>query len=81
MVRLCSKSSRPYSGRPVARARRLKRRTRRPAMTIVREQESAEGIVTRLVSREGLNCRRCVQRRPRDRPTLPLMLAQTLGIA
>ena len=44
MVRLCSESSRPYSGRPVARARR-QRREWRPAMTVVRAQESAEAIV------------------------------------
>ena len=50
MVRLCSESSRPYSGRPVARARR-QRRGRRPAMAPVREQESAEAVVPRATSR------------------------------
>ena len=44
MVRLCSESSRSYSGRPVARSRR-QRRGRWPGMAVVREQESAEAVV------------------------------------
>src|ERR1039458_9601922 len=51
MVRLCSKSSRSYSGRPVARAHR-QRWGRRPAMAVGREQESAEAIVPRATSRK-----------------------------
>src|SRR5882724_12061556 len=64
MVRLCSKSSRPYSGRPATRARQ-QWRGRRSAMAVVREQESAEAIVPGatsrktkpdgLTTREGLN--------------------------
>jgi hypothetical protein len=45
MVRLCSESSCSYSGRSVTRARR-QRRGPRPAMTTVREHESAEAIVS-----------------------------------
>src|SRR5882672_10973438 len=64
MVRLCSKSSRSYSGRPVTRACRP-RQDWPPAMTLRREQESAEAIVPGatsrktkpdgLTTREGLN--------------------------
>src|SRR5882724_932909 len=64
MVRLCSKSSHPYSGRPATRAR-PSGRERWSAMTLVREQESAEAIVPGatsrktkpdgLTTREGLN--------------------------
>ena len=50
MVRLCSKSSRPYSGRPLIQAR-LQKRARRPAMTRVRGEESAEAVVPRATSR------------------------------
>ena len=53
MVRLCSKSSRPYSARPAVQARR-QRWARRPAMALVGRQESAEGIVVRLAPHEGL---------------------------
>src|SRR6266404_2360735 len=51
MVRLCSKSSRPYSGRPATRARQ-QWRGRRSAMAVVREQESAEAIVPGVTSRK-----------------------------
>jgi hypothetical protein len=63
MVRLCSKSSRPYSGRPAARAYR-QRWGRWPEMVAVREQESSRGRSTEgneplepdgLTTREGLN--------------------------
>src|SRR6266850_7776471 len=64
MVRLCSKSSRSYSERPVTRACR-QRQDWRPAMALRREQESAEAIVPGatnrktkpdgLTTREGLN--------------------------
>src|SRR5882762_9592017 len=64
MVRLCSKSSCPYSGRPVTRACR-QRQDWPPAMALRREQESAEAIVPGatsrkmkpdgLTTREGLN--------------------------
>ena len=51
MVRLCSESSRSYSGRPAVAARR-QRRERRPAMAAERVQESAEAVVPRATSRE-----------------------------
>src|SRR6266567_3320110 len=51
MVRLCSKSSRSYSGRPVTRACR-QRWDWPPAMALRREQESAEAIVPRATSRK-----------------------------
>src|SRR6267143_499449 len=51
MVRLCRESSRPYSGRPVARTCR-QRWERRPAMTLAREQESAEAVIPRATSRQ-----------------------------
>src|SRR6266404_8643517 len=51
MVRLCGKSSRSYSGRPVARAHR-QRWGRWPEMVAVREQESAEAVVPGVTSRE-----------------------------
>src|SRR5258705_3316308 len=51
MVRLCSKSSRPYSGRPVTRA--CQQRWDWPsAMALRREQESAEAIVPGVTSRK-----------------------------
>ena len=46
MVRLCSKSSRSYSGRPAVRARR-QRRERRSAMAIVRAAGVSRGRSTR----------------------------------
>src|SRR6266852_717321 len=54
MVRLCSKSSRPYSGRPATRACR-QRQDWPPAMAVRREQESAEAIVPRATSRQQRN--------------------------
>src|SRR6266850_4135705 len=51
MVRLCSQSSRSYSGRPVTRACR-QRQDWRPAMALRREQESAEAIVPGVTSRK-----------------------------
>src|SRR5208283_1540661 len=62
MVRLCSESSRSYSGRPVARACR-QRQDWPPAMALRREQESAEAVVPRVTSRttkrpEGLTTRK-----------------------
>ena len=51
MVRLCSKSSRSYSGRPAVLPHR-QRRERRSAMAIVGLQESAEAVVPRATSRE-----------------------------
>src|ERR1035437_5866240 len=50
MVRLCSESSRSYSGRPAIAPRR-KRRERGSAMTPERWQESAEAVVPRATSR------------------------------
>jgi hypothetical protein len=61
MVRLCSKSSRSYSGRPAARAHR-QRWERWPGMVAVREQESGRSTESNepanpdgLTTREGLN--------------------------
>ena len=74
MVRLCSKSSRPYSGRPVALARR-QRRARGPAMVPVGEQESAEAVVPRVTSREipdGLTTREGLNLAGRTRPSVLL---------
>jgi len=51
MVRLCRESSRPYSGRPVARACR-QRQDWPSAMAVRREQESAEAVVPRATSRK-----------------------------
>jgi len=61
MVRLCSKSSPSYSGRPVARAR-WQRLGRWPEMVVVREQESGRSTESNepvnpdgLTTWEGLN--------------------------
>jgi hypothetical protein len=51
MVRLRSKSSRPYSGRSVLRALR-QRRARRSERIVVRAQKSAEAIVPGATSRQ-----------------------------
>src|SRR5512143_2658061 len=51
MVRLCSESSRPYSGRPVGLPRR-QRRERWSVMAVGGLQESAEAVVPRATSRE-----------------------------
>ena len=50
MVRLCSESSRSYSGRPAIAPRR-QRRERGSAMAVERVQESAEAVVPRATSR------------------------------
>src|SRR6267154_2567870 len=74
MVRLCSKSSRSYSGRPVARAHR-QRWGRWPGMVAVREQESAEAVVPRATSREipdGLTTREGLNLAGRTRPSVVL---------
>jgi hypothetical protein len=82
MVRLCSQSSRSYSGRPATRACR-QRRERRPAMTVAREQESAEAVVPRATSRgptdgpptkrpDGLTTREGLNLAGRTRPSLVL---------
>jgi hypothetical protein len=74
MVRLCSESSRSYSGRPVARARR-QRWGRWPEMVVVREQESAEAVVPRATSRErpdGLTTREGLNLAGRTRPSVVL---------
>ena len=74
MVRLCSKSSRPYSGRPVARAHR-QRWGRWPGMVAVREQELAEAVVPRVTSREipdGLTTREGLNLAGRTRPSVVL---------
>ena len=52
MVRLRSKSSRPYSGRSVLRALR-QRRARRSERIVVSAQKSAEAIVPGATSREN----------------------------
>src|ERR1035441_4304289 len=52
MVRLCSKSSRSYSGRPAIAPRR-KRRARGSAMASERVEELAEAVVPRATSRQG----------------------------
>src|SRR6266404_3490213 len=74
MVRLCGKSSRSYSGRPVARAHR-QRWGRWPGMVAVREQESAEAVVPRVTSREipdGLTTREGLNLAGRTRPSVVL---------
>jgi len=74
MVRLCSKSSRSYSGRPAARAHR-QRWGRWPGMVAVREQESAEAVVPRATSREipdGLTTREGLNLAGRTRPSVVL---------
>jgi hypothetical protein len=74
MVRLCSKSSRPYSGRPAARAHR-QRWGRWPGMAAVREQESAEAVVPRATSRQtpdGLTTREGLNLAGRTRPSVVL---------
>jgi hypothetical protein len=74
MVRLCSKSSRSYSGRPAARAHR-QRWGRWPGMVAVREQESAEAVVPRVTSRqtpEGLTTREGLNLAGRTRPSVVL---------
>jgi hypothetical protein len=74
MVRLCSKSSCPYSGRPVARAHR-QRWGQWPEMVAVREQESAEAVVPRVTSRitpDGLTNREGPNLAGRTRPSVVL---------
>src|ERR1700686_3120250 len=74
MVRLCSESSRSYSGRPAARAHR-QRWGRWPGMVAVREQESAEAVVPRVTSREipdGLTTREGLNLAGRTRPSVVL---------
>src|ERR1041385_4296405 len=57
MVRLCSKSSRPYSGRPAVPPRR-RRRERRSVMATGGRQDSAEAVVVpRVTSRKRRNRR------------------------
>ena len=75
MVRLCSKSSRPYSGRPVTRACR-QRWDWPSAMALRREQESAEAIVPGATSRktkpDGLTTREGLNLAGRTRPSVVL---------
>jgi len=78
MVRLCSKSSRSYSGRPAVAPLR-KRRERWSAMTLERLQESAEAIVPRATSRvnpEGLTTREGLNLAGRTRPSMVLFLVR-----
>ncbi len=71
MVRLCSKRSRPYSGRPAIAACRQ----RRSVMPAERLQESAEAVVPRVTSREhpeGLTTREGLNLAGRTRPSVVL---------
>ena len=71
MVRLCSESSRSYSGRP-ANAPRRQRRERGSAMAPERWQESAEAVDPRATSRvapEGLTTREGLNLAGRTRPS------------
>src|SRR5271169_2493525 len=75
MVRLCSESSRPYSGRPASTPRR-KRRERGSAMAPERLQESAEAVVPRATSRvtpEGLTTREGLNLAGKTRPSVVLI--------
>src|SRR5271166_4640309 len=74
MVRLCSESTRSYSGRPAIAPRR-KRRERGSAMAPERLQESAEAVVPRATSRvtpEGLTTREGLNLAGRTRPSVVL---------